>query len=152
MSSANTFKLVLAFFLSVFAASAQVNLSAIGGVVTDAQGKRIPGASVIITAPATGLVRQTQTGSNGVYFAADLPVGVYTVEISQRGFSNVRFDHVLQEVGKTRTLDAQLAIAPNRAETNVIEALVQLDRSNATVGSPVAKEEVFSNFVFADGI
>ena len=123
-------------------ATAQVNLSSIGGLVTDAQGNRIPGALVVMTAPSTGLVRQTQTSSDGTYFAPDLPVGLYVVAFSKPGFATLRIGRVLQEVGQSRTLDARLEVAVAKQEASIVEPLVEIDRAGATVGTAVEQTQI----------
>jgi hypothetical protein len=137
-----TFVRMSALLSLALVATAQVNLSSIGGVVTDPQGNRVPSAVVAIMAPATGLVRQIRTTSDGTYFAPDLPVGLYIVEFSKSGFAPVRFDRVVQEVGQTRSLDARLEIAASRAEATITEPLIQLDRTDGTVGSPIELTQI----------
>jgi hypothetical protein len=97
---------------------------------------------VVLTAPATGLVRKTQTAPDGTYSAPDLPVGLYVVEFAKQGFAPVRVDRVVQEVGQTRTLDARLEVAASRTEATITEPLIQLDRTDGTVGSPIELAQV----------
>jgi hypothetical protein len=110
--------------------------------VTDEQGGRVPLATVKVTGLATGLQRETETSSQGTYTIADLPVGVFRVEISKLGFADFEFATVKQEVGQTRTLDITLHLAGKTESAMVTEAMVQLDRVDATVGAPTEQKLV----------
>ena len=137
-----SFSLVL-LLTSVSAAGwAQVNLSSLTGVVVDSQKRRIPDVDVRVTQSSTGLIRHTETTPQGVYFFADLPVGLYVAEFSKSGFATFRCERVNQEVGQTRTLDAQLKVASKRAETSVTESLIELDKTHASVGANMEQSQI----------
>jgi hypothetical protein len=108
----------------------------------DQQGGRVPMARVKATDTATGLQRETLTSVQGSYTLADLPVGTFRIEVSKAGFAVFRADRVKQEVGQTRTLDVTLHVAGQREAVTVTEATVQLDRVDATVGSPIEEMQV----------
>ncbi|MGA8597031.1 MAG: TonB-dependent receptor [Bryobacteraceae bacterium] len=139
------FSCLVALLVLLACASAgigQVDLSSMTGVVVDSQGSRIPDVSVRVTQSATRFERHTTTTSQGVYFLADLPVGSYVVEFSKRGFATFRVERVDQQVGRTRTLDAQLELAASREETSVTESLIQLDKTDATVGAAIEQTQI----------
>ena len=56
---------------------AQVNTSAIAGMVTDASGSVVPNANITVTQAATNLVRKVTTSDSGEYVVAQLGPGVY---------------------------------------------------------------------------
>src|SRR5579871_4615545 len=58
---------------------AQVARTALTGTVTDQQGGRVPLARVKITDIGTGLHRETQTSSQGIYAIANLPAGTFQI-------------------------------------------------------------------------
>jgi hypothetical protein len=62
--------------------AAQVLYGSVVGTVTDPQGYRVPGASVAITNPATGLKRETTTNNDGEYTIVNVQPGTYDVRIS----------------------------------------------------------------------
>jgi hypothetical protein len=108
----------------------------------DQQGGRVPLATVKVTDTTTGLQRETLTSSQGSYTIADLPPGTFRVEVSKEGFAAFRADGVRQEVGQTSTLDVTLHVAGRKEEVAVNEATVQLDRVDATIGSPIEGMQV----------
>src|SRR5438105_9369600 len=82
-------RLAVLLALSAWALFSQVDLASLNGTVTDASGAVIPGAKVVVTAPATGLHRDTITGTNGSYNFPGLPIGVYNVTVSSPGLETV---------------------------------------------------------------
>jgi hypothetical protein len=123
--------------LSVFAVAlaAQTFRGAVTGAVTDATGAAITGAQVKLESPATGLARATATNSQGQYLFPDLPVGSYTVSVSQSGFESKKIDSVEVAVSRTTTLDLQLGIARQQQVVEVSATAATLDTtSTALVG------------------
>lgn len=132
----------LLLFLASSPLGAQVARSFLTGIVTDPQGARVPKAKVWAIEASTGLRRETETSSEGVYSLMDLPVGVFRVEIEKEGFAKFFVDDLKQEVGQTRTLDASLSPASRSDQAEVTEAMVQLDKVDATIGAPVELQQV----------
>lgn len=128
--------------LAALLASAQVSLTTLTGTVTDEQAGHVPSARVKVTDTATGLSRETITSAQGSYTVADLPAGTFRIQISKEGFDAFDAERVKQEVGQTRTLDVILHLAGKREAVSVTESMVQLDRVDATVGSPIEEMQV----------
>ena len=85
--------------LSVFSISCFLSVSlfaqdraAINGAVRDASGAVVPGASVELMSPATGLHRTTLSGPQGLYEITTLPVGNFTLTITAAGFKPMLTD------------------------------------------------------------
>ncbi len=77
---------ILGLCLSVTPAISQVLYGSIVGVVKDAQGATVPGATVTIVNKETNLTRDTVTNSEGAYSLINVPAGTYDVKISLQGF------------------------------------------------------------------
>ena len=58
----------------------------ITGTVTDSSDARLPGVTVTIRNVGTGLTRETQTGSDGVFIFPDLLAGTFDLSVSLQGF------------------------------------------------------------------
>jgi hypothetical protein len=132
-------RLIAALVLASLAAFAQVESSSISGVLTDPQGRRIPGATITATQADTGLARQVVTSEEGAYALADLPLGTYTVSIAKPGFRMLTVNTVHQEIGQNRVLNLQLAVGSASQQVAITEKLIQLDQSDAVVGTPIEK-------------
>ena len=121
---------------------AQVDRTSITGTVVDQLGSRVPQCKVRAIETATGLQRETLTTSQGSYELSGLPPGVYSVRFGKDGFAAFTVDGVAQAVGQTRLLNARLEISRGQDQTTVTEALVQLDKVDATIGATIEKAQI----------
>ncbi|MGD0156318.1 MAG: carboxypeptidase-like regulatory domain-containing protein, partial [Terracidiphilus sp.] len=80
-----TCALFLLLTLTRVGAFAQAN-SELTGIVTDTTGAVIPGASIVLTDPATAYTRATTSGSTGLYDFAGLNPANYNLTVTARGF------------------------------------------------------------------
>src|SRR5215831_578839 len=78
--------LVVVLLFTAALASAQTFRGGILGTVTDTSGAVVAGANVKVHNTATGLERTTTTSAEGNYSITELPLGTYTLTISQTGF------------------------------------------------------------------
>jgi hypothetical protein len=67
-------------------AGAQETTGSITGVVRDASGGVLPGATVAATHTTRGFTRETVTSATGVYTLPFLPIGTYDITFSLAGF------------------------------------------------------------------
>lgn len=96
------------FLLTAVSLAAQTFRGTILGTVTDPSGAVISGARVVVRNTATGLERATQTSADGTYNLPELPIGSYTVTISQSGFQTFTVRDVQVNVAGERRVDASL--------------------------------------------
>ncbi len=90
-------------------AVAQVLYGSMTGIVTDPQGYRVPGASVLITNTANGLTRETTTNNEGEYTIVNVQPGTYTVRISMgTNFKAFERKGVELRQGEIARVDTQL--------------------------------------------
>ena len=111
--------------------------ASVNGTVTDASGGRISGASIDLKSAATGLHRTTRTDPSGVYEITPLPVGAYSISISQPGFRPVTIDKIDLLAGAARTIDATLPLGTTADTVEVAAAAELVNRTNAEVGSTI---------------
>jgi hypothetical protein len=118
-------RIILAFvLLAAVSLSAQTFRGTILGTVTDAQGAVVPGAKVTVKNVGTGLERTTETSADGSYALPELPIGTYTVTISQAGFRTSVTTGVIVDVAGERRVDA--AMKPGEVSTKVEVSADQL--------------------------
>src|SRR5467141_2583400 len=108
-----------------FAASlwSQTGTSSIGGIVTDQQGKAVPGAKVTITNVATNASRSTQSLGTGAYLFDLITPGDYRLEVEAKGFSKTILDNVRAMVGKPTETNVQMSVG---AISQVVEVRASL--------------------------
>ena len=137
-----TLLLSLFSLVSTTSVEAQVDRSAIAGAVTDAQGNRIPQATVQIIEIDTGFRRETLTSAQGAWEVSALPSGVYRIEVTKAGFAPFTARNVRQVVGQTTTLEIRLEVAGSAQETTVTELIAGPDQVHATVGAAIGQAQI----------
>ncbi|MGZ4733125.1 MAG: carboxypeptidase-like regulatory domain-containing protein [Terriglobales bacterium] len=132
-------------FAVLFSASmvAQTFRGTILGTVTDASGAVISGANVMVKNAATGLERSTQTSVDGSYSVPELPIGTYTVTVTQSGFQTSVTTNVVVDVASERRVDAVLKAGQVSQTVEVSgEALSQVDTTSAQLGGTLTQETI----------
>ena len=102
-------RIILVFvLLAAVSLSAQTFRGTILGTVTDPSGAVVAGAKVTVKNTGTGLERSTQTSADGSYSLPELPIGTYTVTVTQSGFQTFVATGVTVDVASERRVDAAL--------------------------------------------
>ena len=83
-------RLAILFAISLLPAVlfSQYTTATLSGIVTDSDGRTVPGAKVTIEDTGTGFVRAYITMEDGSYILPALPVGTYRLKIEKAGFSD----------------------------------------------------------------
>jgi Carboxypeptidase regulatory-like domain/TonB-dependent Receptor Plug Domain/TonB dependent receptor len=118
---------------------AQSGTSTIAGIVKDASGGTIPGASVTVTNKDTGIAVDTVTNEEGIYRAAALVPGTYVVEATLSGFDPARRQIVLQ-VDQTLAIDFTLEVGKQSEAVDVVAAAPLLESQSSNVAQIVTRE------------
>jgi outer membrane receptor protein involved in Fe transport len=129
----------LALACGVFA---QVDRARLAGTVADATGAVLVGAKVEVVSQETGLRREVETGANGSYTISQLPIGVYTVTVTQAGFRTVAFKDVRLNVGDNRTLDVEMGVSSLEQSVTVEGTATAMETSSAVVGTVIGSQQV----------
>src|SRR5262245_43471255 len=98
---------LLVVLLSLFLPSAALAQAAITGVIRDASGAVLPGASVEAASPVLiEKVRSVITDATGRYRIVDLRPGTYSVTFSLTGFTSVKREGIELSGNFVATVDA----------------------------------------------
>ena len=100
----------IVFGVLFMSAAMWAQTSQINGIIRDATGSVIPGAAIKVTQTATGVVRTTNSGTDGSYVIPSLPTGPYLVEVTKEGFSRFVQTGIVLEVASNATLDVAMKI------------------------------------------
>ncbi|HEX6896923.1 MAG TPA: carboxypeptidase-like regulatory domain-containing protein, partial [Bryobacteraceae bacterium] len=109
---------------------------------TDPTGAVVPGASVTITAAATGTTRSHATESNGSYTFTLLPPGDYRVSISASGFKPVELSRVTVNVSETHSVNQGLEVGTQQQAVTVSTDVQALQTENSTLGDVVGGRQL----------
>ena len=124
--------------------AAQVDRATLNGTVTDVSGAIVPGAKVVVDAPATGFHRETAAGAAGGYNLPGLPIGTFNVTVTHAGFETVKFQGLTLSVGQVYTFDAHLQIGALTTQVDVAGTAVEVNRTSAEIGGVVGEQQVRS--------
>src|SRR6266852_255246 len=130
-------------FVSAPTLAAQTFRGTILGTVTDPSGAVVSGAKVTVRNVATGLERTTQTSADGSYAVPELPIGTYTVTITQSGFQTAVTTGVVVDVASERRVDDQLKTGQVATTVEVPgESLPQVETTTDTLGGTFTQTDV----------
>jgi len=126
-------RLVLAILVLLslaVATEAQTFRGTILGTVTDSSGAAVAGATVTVKNMETGLVRTSQTTTDGTYTVPELPIGTYTVTMTQSGFQTSVTSDVVVNVAGERRVD--VALKPGQVSERVEVSGAELPQVETT--------------------
>jgi hypothetical protein len=89
---------------------AQETTGGVQGTVKDASGAVVAGAHVVVKSPALAGDKSADSESTGYYRFANLPPGIYSVEVTAKGFKVTKRDGLNLEVGHLPTVDITLEV------------------------------------------
>jgi iron complex outermembrane recepter protein len=130
-------KIVVALVALAPAASAvaQPAGGSIAGLVRDASGAAIPGATVRVVNEVTGVSLQAVSDEQGAYRTAALGLGAYTVEITLDGFEAAG-RRVVLSAGQTAVVDVTLN--PSRLTESVVVTARRVEEAAQEVPIPLS--------------
>ncbi len=121
---------------------AQVVGASIAGIIRDASGAALPGASVTIENIETGAVRRLETDAAGRYAAPSIAIGKYRVSASQPGFSSQTKTGIDLVVGQSIAVDLTLAVGDFKQAITVEESPTPVNLSTQQTSGLVSEREV----------
>src|SRR5579864_511221 len=124
------FATLLAFLLSSAALAA--DLGTVRGVVHDPQHRPIAGAAVTLRGPGSTWSASTQADANGEFHFDDVPVGKYTLSVTEAGF-NAQEQTIVVVPGKAPVLHFPLVIAASRQIVEVTDQESKLKTQASTL-------------------
>lgn len=112
---------------------AQQTLGSINGTVLDPSGAAVPGATVTVTASSIGITRTTTTQTDGTYQIFNLPVAVYSVQVSHSGFETTQIKGVHVQEAHASTVPVSLRVGQT-SESVEVTANPLLNATDTTNG------------------
>jgi outer membrane receptor protein involved in Fe transport len=127
---------------SAFAQSG-AGLGSISGIVQDASGAVIPGATVIVSNEGKGVRRALETTSSGQFVApALIPDTGYKVTVSKSGFANYEATNITVTVGQNIDLHIPLGVASTTTTVDVNATVAAVDDTRTDVSQLVGQRQI----------
>ena len=131
--------------LPVFAClslSAQQITGNIRGTVIDPTGAVVRGAEVTARQAETGLSRSAITDRNGNYILLELPVGHYSLRVSDKGFEEYVQDGITLNVNETASVSPHLALGSEKEQVVVSADAALIEPTVTNMGKVVQQREL----------
>src|SRR5262245_19938105 len=122
----------------------------IQGIVSDATGAVIAGATVSATNIATGVKTDRQTTGAGFYVISPLPPGEYKISVMATGFRPLEQDKVVVDALSTVGLNLTLQVGAASDTVTVTAAPAQLNTTDARLVTTV-RNELYTNLPLSMG-
>lgn len=133
--------LVIAF-LGVIPAQAQYTTASLAGTVVDPSGAAVPGAKITVTNINTGLTRTNQTGSDGSFLYASLPVGPYSLTVQKTGFVTYVQKGIVLTVNQTASVSVSLKLGQVSSQVTVSANTETVNTRSGTVRQLVGQQAI----------
>src|SRR5215831_731011 len=134
--------LIITIVAFTVVANCQTFRGAINGTVSDPSGAVVPSAQVKATEVATGVVHDTVTTGEGQFAFQDIPLGLYNVTITAKGFRPYVADKVQVAAGSIYTLAVKLSVGEASSTVEVSAAALTIDTTTPTQTNTISPEEV----------
>lgn len=133
---------VLVMLTMAGTAAAQQGTTEVRGRVLDPQGAVLPGVSVTVRNQDTGMFRETVSNEDGTYFISGIVPGPYTITAELQGFKRFNRPDVRLEIGRTTTVDLQLAVGGLEELVTVTAESPLVDVTSKEVGGNISSREL----------
>lgn len=131
---------ILLILLFATPAMAQQGTTELRGRVLDSQGGVLPGVTVVVRNQATGMFRETVSGTDGSFIASGLTPGVYEVSGELAGFKKMNRRDLQLEVGKTVTIDLTMEVGGIEQTVTVNAESPLVDVTSKEIGGNITSE------------
>jgi hypothetical protein len=121
-----------AVVLSGLALFAQETTAGLQGTVKDASGAVVSRAHVVVRGTALAGDKTLDTESTGYYRFANLPPGVYSIEVTAKGFKTAKRAGLTLETGRLPTVDFTLEVGTSSEVVEVTASAPVIDVTSNT--------------------
>src|SRR5712664_2856604 len=115
-------------------------LAAVTGLVTDPNGRSVPGVTVIITNLSTNVTSKTVTNDQGIYRVPSLQPGIYRMTLDKDGFKSVVKSGVELHVQDVASINFELQIGSVNETVTVEAGGLVINTTDATVSTVVDRQ------------
>src|SRR6267142_4033525 len=128
--------------LAVAPAAAQTIRGTITGTVTDSTGAAVPGITVTVTNPATGIGSSAQTNRDGTYTIPLLASGTYQAVVEQSGFKKYLRGGIVVQIAQTTLVDIALQAGAMSEAVQVTAEAPLVRRTTAELGQVIEMKQI----------
>lgn len=141
-TSVVTMRLVLTVLTTAFVVAAQSPQANISGTVRDPQGAVVADAEVAAQSVGTSVTTSAKTNQSGFYSLRNLPIGDYTLSVTQPGFRRYQRQGLTLSTGQSLELDITLAVGQVTETVNVTANAQMIETRTSDVSQLVDTKTV----------
>ena len=134
--------LVLACLLVPRIALAQFDAATVLGTVIDATGAVVPGATVTLTNPATGITATAVSDGDGQYQFLNVRIGTYSLRAELQGFTTAIAENFTVAVNARQRVDLALTVGGIGETVQVTGAARLLESESSDRGKVISREQI----------
>lgn len=120
----------------------QVGTSTISGFIFDRTESVINGATVTLTDPSTGFLREVKSDEQGYYKFAALPPGTYDLRVRKEGFQVFAANGITLRLSQDLPQNVTLQIGAATQQISVEAVSPMLESESAVVGQVIAARQI----------
>ena len=117
-------------------------LAAVTGLVTDPNGRSVPGVTILITNLSTNVGSRSVTNDQGIYRIANLQPGIYRITLDKDGFKSIVKSGVELQVQDVASINFELQMGSVNETVTVEAGGLVINTTDATVGTVVDRQFV----------
>jgi outer membrane receptor protein involved in Fe transport len=133
---------VLFLELAAGPAFPQLFTATILGVIKDTSGAVVPGATLTVRSPGTGLTRTSTSGADGSYRVPALPVGSYEIRVEQPGFQTALRTELVLTVGQEAVMNFSLTVGAIEQQVSVMAEAPLVNTTSGSLGNLINEEKI----------
>ncbi len=137
-----TLAIALVAVLWVPSVYAQETTGGLQGTIKDPSGAVVAKATVVVTSSTLVGEKSLETDSSGYYRFANLPPGLYTLTVKATGFSELKRDGIVIEVGHLPTIELTLSVGASGTVVEVSGAAPVIDVTSNTNNSNITSDVI----------
>ena len=134
--------LLLALWVGVCPAAKAQSTGVLRGSVIDPSGAAVAHAKVIVRNQGNGFEWNGESDSDGLFVAAALPPGIYTITVTAEGFQTAIVSNLAVEVSTTVAQTIQLKVGKISQQVTITAETPVIDNTTVTIGQVVDQKTV----------
>lgn len=134
--------LVLCLFALTSASLGQTETATLSGLITDPQGKVVPGVAVDVASVDTNVVVHQMTNGAGLYVVVGLKPGRYRVSVAKDGFRRIDLTDLVLNVQDVLSRNFQLQLGPVSSSITVVADAATINTDSAAVSTVIDRNLV----------
>src|SRR5215471_13978849 len=120
----------------------QITTTAIHGIVRDPSGAVIPNATIKLKDTATGIEKNTTSGSEGVFAFPNVVAGSYQLSATANGFQNTVLNDIIVDTGRITDVSLTMNVGAATQTVEVTAAAAQLETTSNEVGVTINNNRI----------